>query len=187
MLRRRSRGYTARDERKQPLGRAAASFRGVGALPALAQPLKHASPVRPTVARALLDYLTDLRPSQRVLWCYLLWYLFVVWRYFDASPSLWLSSLGISAIIGVALYLSTSRAGRTPVHLGRWQVARLFMMPFGVSSYAALIKGHGFVLVFHPRWRDNLLAASACAFFVAGTLALRRLRMWPDRGRAGTG
>ena len=123
----------------------------------------------------LLQYFGGLRPSQRVLWCYLLWYLFVAVRYFEADPKLWLSSLGISAIIGTALYLSTARAGRTRVRLERWQIARLYLMPFCVSSFAALIKGRGFILVFHPSARDNLLAASACALFVAGSLALRRL------------
>ena len=98
----------------------------------------------------LLRYFGGLRASQRVLWCYLLWYLFVAIRYFEADPKLWLSSLGISAIIGTALYLSTARAGRTRVRLDRWQIARLYVMPFCVSSFAALIKGRGFILIFHP-------------------------------------
>ena len=96
-------------------------------------------------------------------------------RYFDASATLWLSSLGISIIVGTALYLSTALAGQARVTLGRWQVARLFAMPFCVSSFAALIKGHGFVLVFHPRARDNLLAALACATFIGTTSLVRRL------------
>jgi hypothetical protein len=128
-----------------------------------------------TLLGILLRYFGGLRASQRVLWCYLLWYLFVAVRYFEADPKLWLSSLGISAIIGTALYLSTARAGRTRVRLERWQIARLYLMPFCVSSFAALIKGRGFILVFHPSARDNLLAASACALFIAGSLALRRL------------
>ena len=128
------------------------------------------------LAGALARYFAGLRTAQRVLWCYLLWYLFVLGRYFDPSPSLWLSSLGISAIVGTALYLSTTRAGRTRVRLERWQIARLYLMPLCVSSFAALIKGRGFVLVFHPSLRDNLLAASLCALFVFGTLALGRLR-----------
>ena len=49
-------------------------------------------------------------------------------------------------------------------------------MPFCVSSFAALIKGRGFILMFHPSPRDNLLAASACALFVVGNRALRRLQ-----------
>ena len=61
------------------------------------------------------------------------------------------------------------------MRLERWQIARLYVMPLCVSSFAALIKGHGFILVFHPSLRDNILAASACTLFVAGTAALRRL------------
>jgi hypothetical protein len=121
-----------------------------------------------------LRYFAGLRPAQKVLWCYLIWYLVVVARYFDPSLSLWLSSLGISGIIGTALYLSTARAGQREVRLDRWQIARFYVMPFAVSSFAALIKGRGFVLVFHPSLAANLLAGAACALFVAGTVALRR-------------
>lgn len=126
-----------------------------------------------TAGRALLRYLAELRPAQQALWCYLVWYLFVLVRYFDPHLALWLSSLGISAIIGTALYLSTARAGRAQVRLERWQIVRFYVMPFCVSSFAALIKGRGFVLVFHPSLGDNLLAASACGLFVAGSRALR--------------
>jgi hypothetical protein len=122
-----------------------------------------------------LQYLARLRTAQQVLWCYLIWYLVVLARYFDASLTLWLSSAGISVIVGTALYLSTAHAGHTRMTLGRWQVARLFAMPFCVSSFAALIKGHGFVLVFHPRARDNLVAAAACVAFIGTALVLRRV------------
>jgi len=123
----------------------------------------------------LVGYLAGMRVAQRILWCYLIWYLVVLVRYFDASPALWASSLGISAIIGTALVLSTTRTGRTPVKLERWQIARLYLMPFCVSSFAALIKGHGFVLVFHPQLRDNLIAAAACTAFVGATALVRRV------------
>jgi len=132
----------------------------------------HETPAR--IVRTLGRYFAGLRSAQRVLWCYLLWYLYVLARYFDASPTLWLSSLGISAIVGTALYLSTARAGETRVRLERWQIARLYLMPFCVSSFAALIKGRGFILIFHPSVRDNLLAVSLCGLFVSGTLALGR-------------
>jgi hypothetical protein len=125
--------------------------------------------------QSLVRYFAALRPAQKVLWCYLIWYLVVLARYFDASPSLWLSSLGISAIVGTALYLSTARAGQRQVRLDRWQIARFYIMPLAVSSFAALIKGRGFVLVFHPSLRDNVLAGLACALFIAGTQALRRV------------
>jgi hypothetical protein len=124
---------------------------------------------------AALRYFAHLRPSQRVLWCYLVWYLSVLIRYFDGSSALWLSSLGISAIVGTALYLSVARAGHTRVRLGRWQIVRLYLMPFCVSSFAALIKGHGFILVFYPSFKHNLIAASACGLFLVGSLGARRL------------
>ncbi len=122
---------------------------------------------------AALRYFAGLRPAQRVLWCYLIWYLYALVRYFDASAPIWLSSVGISAIVGTALYLSTAHAGKTRVRLERWQIARLYLMPLCVSSFAALIKGHGFILVFHPSLRDNVISATACALFLAGSAGLR--------------
>jgi hypothetical protein len=113
----------------------------------------------------MLRYLRALSAPRTVLWCYLIWWCFTVATYFEASPRLWLSSLGISAIIGTALYLSTAHAGQTKTVLDRWQVFRFFLMPFCVSSFAALIKDRGFVLVFHPTWRANLQALACCAAF----------------------
>jgi hypothetical protein len=121
----------------------------------------------------LVCYLANLNAAQRVLWCYLIWYLAVLARYFDPNPRLWLSSIGISAIIGTGLYLSTAHASRTKTALDRWQVARLYMMPFCVSSFAALIKDRGFVLVFQPDVSANLHAAAACSSFLAIGLAAR--------------
>src|SRR3954469_17253417 len=121
----------------------------------------------------MLSYLRQLHPSRVVLWCYLIWYLGVLARYFDPSLALWGSSLGIGAIIGTALYLSTVYAGAQKTTLGRWQIIRLYMMPFCVSSFAALIKGKGFVLVFYPDLRGNLIAASFCASFVTVVLVAK--------------
>lgn len=118
----------------------------------------------------MLDYLRSLTAPRVILWSYLIWYLGVLVRYFDPSPSLWLNSLGISAIVGTALYLSTAYSGRTSTRLERWQVFRLFLMPFCVSSFAALIKGRGFLLVFHPTFRDN---ATAAGFIIVFLLVVR--------------
>jgi hypothetical protein len=52
----------------------------------------------------------------------------------------------------------------------------LYMMPFCVSSFAALIKGHGFILVFDPVLSANVAALLACAGFVACAALARRLR-----------
>lgn len=121
---------------------------------------------------APLRYLATLTVPRLVLWCYLIWWLFVVSRHFDPSPRLWLSSIGLSAIIGTALYLSTAYAGRTRTALDPWQIFRLYLMPFCVSSFAALIKDRGFILVFEPSLRANLLGLALCAAFVALTRIL---------------
>jgi hypothetical protein len=124
----------------------------------------------------LVRYLSELTPPRLVLWCYLIWYVFVLARYFDASALLWLSSLGISAIIGTGLYLSTAHGGRSRTRLEPWQIVRLYMMPFCVSSFAALIKGRGFILVFDPSWSANATAGGGCATFVGAALLAKRLR-----------
>jgi hypothetical protein len=123
----------------------------------------------------MLSYVRGLTTPRIILWCYLVWYGVVLYRYFDPSPALWFNSLGISAIIGTALYLSTAYGGATRTRLGRWQVFRLYLMPFCVSSFAALIKGRGFVLVFHPSWRDNLIALSLASTLVLSVRLVQRL------------
>jgi hypothetical protein len=110
------------------------------------------------------------------LWCYLIWWFGVAIPYFDPNPTLWLNSVGISAIIGTGLYLSTAYAGATKVALPRLAIARLYMMPFFVSSFAALIKGRGFSLVFHPDLIGNLRPLGLCAIYVALIFAAKRLR-----------
>jgi hypothetical protein len=59
-----------------------------------------------TPAERLVTYFSRLSNGKLVLWCYLVWYLNTVARHFDPSPAIWLNSLGISAVIGVALMLS---------------------------------------------------------------------------------
>lgn len=130
----------------------------------------------PASARSFrpLRYLAELTTPRLVLWCYLIWWGFVAVRYFDASTRLWLSSLGISAIIGTGLYLSTVHGGRTRTRLETWQIVRLYLMPFCVSSFAALIKGRDFVLVFYPTPAENVSAALACVAFVAASFLAKR-------------
>ena len=130
-------------------------------------------PSRP--APWLLRYLAELTLPRMVLWCYLIWYGFVLARYFDPSVRLWLSSLGIAAIIGTGLYLSTAYGARTRTRLETWQIVRLYIMPFCVSSFAALIKGRNFVLVFDPSLVANAIAGAGCASFVGAALLARRL------------
>jgi hypothetical protein len=115
----------------------------------------------------LLHYLRSLSFGRTILWCYLIWYLVFAVLYFDPNPRLWLTSLGISAIIGVALVISTTSSNDGPVKLDRWQTLRLFAMPFCVSSFAATVKGRQFVLIFSPKLSEDLLALGLCTLFVA--------------------
>ena len=89
---------------------------------------------------ALVRYLAGLNAARTILWCYLIWYLTAVVLYFDPSPSLWLTSIGISTIMGYALWLSAVNSPTGRIKIGRWQLFRLYMAPFAVSSFAALAK-----------------------------------------------
>ena len=122
-----------------------------------------------------LRYFAQLGTGRRILWCYLVWYLVFVARYFDSSPRLWLTSLGISVIVGVALVISTTTTGNGAAKLAGWPTFRLFLMPFCVSSFAALVKGHGFVLIFSPQLNEDLLASGLCLGFWFGTVGLGRI------------
>jgi len=119
-----------------------------------------------------LRYFASLSAGKIVLWCFLLWYLATVIHHFDATPAIWLNALGISALIGVALYLSVREPGKPPPD--RWTTFRLFLMPFCVSSFSQLIKGKGFVLVFPPDPHELAVTLAACAAFVGIVLAVKR-------------
>jgi hypothetical protein len=112
--------------------------------------------------KSFIRYFANLTTGRVVLWCYLIWYLVVLAHYFDPSPLIWLTSFGLAAIIGTALYISSTAQGNK---LGAWQIARLYMMPFFVSSFSALVKGRGFILVFSPKPMEILLALGLCAAF----------------------
>jgi len=126
-----------------------------------------------------LRYFANLSPGKVVLWCFLIWYLATVIHHFDATPGIWLNALGISAIIGVALYLSVLEPGKP--RPDRWTVMRLFLMPFCVSSFSQLIKGKGFVLVFPPDLHEIAISTGACALFVAFVLVVRHVARAPSR------
>lgn len=124
----------------------------------------------------LRRYLTTLSTGRLILWCYFIWYAVVLVRYFDPAPRLWLTSLGLSAIIGVALYISTAGSGTTKVKLDRWQTFRLFLMPFCVSSFAALVKGKDFILIFSPRPKEIMLAIALCVALCLVVFGLKRIQ-----------
>jgi len=123
--------------------------------------------------KSLVRYFTNLTTGRIVLWCYLIWYLVVLFHYFDPNFFIWLTSLGLAAIIGTALYISSTAQGN---RLGGWQIARLYMMPFFVSSFSALVKGKGFILVFSPKLAEVLLAFGLCAAFCLTVCIFKKSR-----------
>lgn len=120
----------------------------------------------------MIRYFQAIRPGKVVLWCYLIWYLVTVAHCFDPSPSLWLNSVGISGVIGVALMLSVAGSSK----LDRWQTLRLFLMPFCVSSFSSLIKGRGYFLIFPTDRAALLQLGSACALFLLFVFAIKQFR-----------
>ena len=122
----------------------------------------------------MLRYFSRLSTGRIVLWCYAIWYVTNVINHFDPRPRLWLTSAGLSAIIGIALVLSTRASGSGTIQLDRWQIFRLFLMPFCVSSFAALVKDAGYILVFPPILHENLVGLGLIAVFTAAIAGLKR-------------
>ena len=125
-------------------------------------------------ATLVIQYLASLPNGQVVLWCYLIWWTNTVLYHFDPAPSIWLNSMGISAVIGVALILSTG--GMSSAARDKWQTFRLFAMPFCVSSFSSLIKGKDFILVFSPSPNELATALGLCLTFTAFVVGLRKVR-----------
>lgn len=122
--------------------------------------------------RTWIIYFAGLGTRKQILWCYLIWYLVTVYYRFDPSPALWINSMGISLVIGAGLMLSVAApAGQKA---DPWQIFRLFLMPFCVSSFAALIKGHGYIFVFPMALVELLVSVSACVIFVLCVFMLRK-------------
>lgn len=121
----------------------------------------------------MIRYFALLGVGRVILWCYLIWYLVTVVYYFDPSPAVWLNSLGISLVVGVALFLSVSNSGSGKA--GRWQTFRLFVMPFCVSSFSSLIKGQGYILIVPPELPVLIASVGWCAVFIAFVLGVKHI------------
>jgi len=122
----------------------------------------------------LIRYLQNLSTGRVILWCYFIWWVVSIVHHFDASPRIWVTSLGLSGIIGAALILSTRSAGSNASKMDPWVMFRLFLMPFCVSSFAALVKDVGYVLVFPPSWRENLIGTGLITFFFIVVWVLKK-------------
>ena len=53
----------------------------------------------------LLRYFAGLTVGRVVLWCYAVWYVVSITLRFDPRPRIWITSLGLSGIIGIAIVL----------------------------------------------------------------------------------
>jgi hypothetical protein len=115
---------------------------------------------------ALIRYLQNLSTGRTILWCYFIWWTLSVIHHFDATPRIWLTSLGLSGIIGVALIISTHSSSMARVKMDPWVMFRLFLMPFCVSSFAALVKDAGYLLVFPPTLRENAIGMGLIVCFL---------------------
>lgn len=114
----------------------------------------------------LFRYLQNLSTGRTILWCYFIWWSLSVLNHFDPTPRIWLTSLGLSGIIGLALIISTQSSVGPRVRMDPWVMFRLFLMPFCVSSFAALVKDAGYVLVFPPSWRENITGLVLISVFL---------------------
>jgi hypothetical protein len=121
--------------------------------------------------KGLIQYLYEIKLDKAILWCYFIWYIVVVYFYFDASPKIWINSVGISAVIGIGLLLSVSSSKIS--ERDHWQTFRLYLMPFCVSSFSALIKGQGFIVFVSPKIKETIVAVSCCALFLSVVLAIK--------------
>ncbi len=124
--------------------------------------------------KQLIQYLDEIKLGKVILWCYLIWYIVIVCFYFDPSLRLWIDSLGISAVIGTGLLLSVA-SGKLEQR-DHWQTFRLYLMPFCVSSFAALIKGQGFIVFISPRIQETLVAVFCCVLFLSVVLGVKLLK-----------
>jgi hypothetical protein len=118
----------------------------------------------------LIKYLYEIKLDKAILWCYLIWYVVVVCFHFDPSVKIWINSLGISVVIGTGLMLSVSSSKGERDH---WQVFRLYLMPFCVSSFSALIKEQGFIVFISPNLKETIVSVSCCVLFLSVILVVK--------------
>lgn len=121
-------------------------------------------------------YLSELRPPMVALWCYFIWYLVVMGFYFEPDLKLWLTSAGISLIIGLAYNLNVLSGKNSSVPFDRWIALRFFLMPLGVSSFSGMVKGKGFFMIFPPQLHENLVGFASCLAFLFVVWLVKKTR-----------
>ncbi|HEY9767484.1 MAG TPA: hypothetical protein V6C71_03115 [Coleofasciculaceae cyanobacterium] len=124
--------------------------------------------------KLLTRYFYQIKLDKAILWCYLIWYFVIVYFYFDPSPKIWINAIGISGVIGTGLMLSVS-SKKIGIR-DHWQTFRLYLMPFCVSSFSALIKGQGFIAVISPKIQETTVAISCCAIFLLVIILIKLIK-----------
>ena len=122
----------------------------------------------------LIQYFHEIKLDKAILWCYFIWYVVVVYFYFDPALKIWGNSIGLSAVIGTGLLLSVS-SGKTGKR-DNWQTFRLYLMPFCVSSFSALIKEHGFIVFISPKIKETLVSVTCCVLFLSVILVIKAIK-----------
>jgi len=122
---------------------------------------------------SVIRYFKNISNGKLVLWCYLIWYGVTLYYYFDSSLGIWLNSIGISIVIGIALMLSVTNSNSQ--QKDHWQTFRLFMMPFCVSSFSSLIKGQGFILIVPPKSIEQITSVGACIIFLILVFCVKKV------------
>ena len=94
---------------------------------------------------------------------YFIWYVYIVVIHFDSTFEIWSNALVIALVVGVAL---NANAGHSD-HRDNWaKTARFFVIPFCVSSYAALIKDAGFFFIFPTDVMEVITGLAICSVAV---------------------
>lgn len=122
----------------------------------------------------LIQYFYEIKLNQAILCCELIWSIVIVYFYFAPSLKIWINAINISAVIGTALVLSGS-SGKISKR-DNWQIFRLYLMPFCVSSFFALIKNQGFLVIVSPKTKETLVAISCCVLFLSVVLVVKLIK-----------
>ena len=124
----------------------------------------------------MFGYLSSLSNGMKILWCYLIWYVYFVSKYFVLDFDLWLRSLGIGLLVGFVLNLNAFGSFEGILRVkDKGQVLRFFVIPFCVSSFPVLIKDKGFLLFLSPSVNENLFALTLCIIFLLSTWIRRQV------------
>ena len=116
----------------------------------------------------MFRYLGGLTNGMKILWCYLIWYVYFVSRYFVPDLDLWQRSLGIALLVGFVLNINAFCSIRGILNAPKKAaVFRFFIIPFCVSSFPVVIKDKGFFLFLSPSLKENLTALTLCVIFLS--------------------